>query len=419
MPASKRARKEAAPEEPGREYAGWQPGAGEHRVERVPAASLSAEQFFERYVAARRPVVLEGGLDDVALLLAKWTDDYLRLKAGHSLVKVERRPTSTSAFGCHSHERLSFSSFLEALKAGEDKLYLTTEASSFDEDGRLRVVSQPLPALLDDVPVRPRLAGRLVPVALNLWFGRSARGASSGLHHDWHDNVYELLRGRKRFDLYAPSETARMYPHGEVERVHANGRINYCGMPSRADGADAADLARVARLDVALAERSLAAAEAAVAARQRGAKSALRRAEEVLEDALAAALEGGDGEPEGSEGGGAGSDDDSPPPHFSRCRGREEALRSPHLFPLFAQAHRLTAELEAGDALYLPCGFWHEVTSSGAADAGGNAADTHLALNWWFAPPDTNAFEAPYSSDLWERDFAHWQRSQMAPVDGA
>ena len=198
-----------------------------------------------------------------------------------------------------------------------------------------------------------------------------------------------------------------MYPHGEVERIHANGRVNYRGMPTRADGADAADLARVARLDVTLAEQRLAAAEAAVAARQQGAKSALRRAEDVLEAALAAALEEGDGEPEGSDG---GEDDDAPPPHFSRCRGRQEAQRSPHLFPLFAQAHRLTAELEVGDALYLPCGFWHEVTSAGAAEAGGNAADTHLALNWWFSPPDTTSHDAPYSSDLWERDFAHWQR---------
>ena len=52
-------------------------------------------------------------------------------------------------------------------------------------------------------------------------------GASSGLHHDYHDNLYILLRGRKRFRLYPPSEARNMYTHGQVQHVHPNGRIIY------------------------------------------------------------------------------------------------------------------------------------------------------------------------------------------------
>ena len=50
-------------------------------------------------------------------------------------------------------------------------------------------------------------------------------GSSTGLHHDYHDNLYVLLRGRKRFRLFPPSLADRMYVHGQLQRVHPNGRI--------------------------------------------------------------------------------------------------------------------------------------------------------------------------------------------------
>ena len=50
-------------------------------------------------------------------------------------------------------------------------------------------------------------------------------GSSTGLHHDYHDNLYVLLRGKKRFRLYPPSLADRMYVHGQLQRVHPNGRI--------------------------------------------------------------------------------------------------------------------------------------------------------------------------------------------------
>ena len=54
-------------------------------------------------------------------------------------------------------------------------------------------------------------------------------GASSGLHHDWHDNLYILLRGRKRFTLYPPSLAKRMATQGRITHVHPNGLIQYKG----------------------------------------------------------------------------------------------------------------------------------------------------------------------------------------------
>lgn len=57
-------------------------------------------------------------------------------------------------------------------------------------------------------------------------------------------------------------------------------------------------------------------------------------------------------------------------------------------------------ELSAGEMLYLPASWWHEVTStsSGDAKAGG---DLHMAFNYWFYPPDAlDNFDAPYEDSL-------------------
>jgi len=111
-------------------------------------------------------------------------------------------------------------------------------------------------------------------------------------------------------------------------------------------------------------------------------------------------------------------------------------------------------ELKAGEVLFLPAGWFHEVTSyndESPPNVGSNSeivgskrrddnenkardkcflkselekgnekefGNGHLALNYWFHPPDTdgklnNGFETPYKSDLWERDFKLWQIMQL------
>ena len=389
-------------------YAGWRPVAGA-ALDRVCLADITPAEFFDRYVAQRKPVVLSGSLPGAQWHL--WTDEYLRARAGDAVVRVEARASTQAAFGASRHQQLRFSDFLDRLvKHRDELLYLTTEATQFDAHGRLSVVSPPLTHLLGDVPLRPAVMGGLVPAALNLWMGRSRDGASSGLHHDWHDNLYALLRGRKRFDLYAPSESAKLYPQGELAQVHANGRILYAGgAPCRPDGADDRDLARVALLDVRQAEAKLAAAEASqLPARLR------RAAEAALDAALEAQLEagGGDDWDDGAVGDASdqdgGDEGDTPPPHFSRVRVGAMAGQQLHdEFPLFSTAVCTTVELGAGELLYLPCGWWHNVTSwSDTASPG--SSQTHLAVNWWFAPPDTARFEQPYGDDMWLRDWEHW-----------
>jgi len=57
------------------------------------------------------------------------------------------------------------------LTPGDELLYLTTEAMHEDAAGRLAVLSAPVTALVDDLPLCPPLTGQLVLTALNLWMG--------------------------------------------------------------------------------------------------------------------------------------------------------------------------------------------------------------------------------------------------------
>jgi hypothetical protein len=62
-------------------------------------------------------------------------------------------------------------------------------------------------------------------------------GSTTGLHHDYHDNLYVLLRGCKRFRLFPPSTAPDMYVTGSIKKIYPNGRIVYAGQGDvNADG---------------------------------------------------------------------------------------------------------------------------------------------------------------------------------------
>ena len=60
--------------------------------------------------------------------------------------------------------------------------------------------------------------------------------------------------------------------------------------------------------------------------------------------------------------------------------------------------------IKAGEMLFIPAGWFHEVRSTGGGKVG------HLALNYWFHPPDGSTFEKPYTSDFWVND---WKRRNL------
>jgi len=78
------------------------------------------------------------------------------------------------------------------------------------------------------------------------------------------------------------------------------------------------------------------------------------------------------------------------------------------IFPNLQKARQpYVVELSAGDMLYLPASWWHEVTSSSSSspseEEGRKDDGVHMAFNYWFYPPTTSDFDEPYEDTLvWE-----------------
>jgi len=73
--------------------------------------------------------------------------------------------------------------------------------------------------------------------------------------------------------------------------------------------------------------------------------------------------------------------------------------RLPPVPPQLRGRH-LTARLQAGDLLYLPASWFHEVVSRGVGPGG------HMALNLWLAPPHAGgSADRPYEDGFWEAKY--------------
>jgi len=199
-------------------------------------ASISPQEFYTRFVSSRTPVLIEGHITDKDWQVNKWTTEYLEQTAGHSIIQVERKKNGT--FGNGIHESMTMHEFLSLLKSGDDSCYLTTQELSYTIDDKPELISEPVKSLLHDIPMRPVLLGNLIPQNVNLWMGLTRGESTSGLHHDYHDNLYILLRGNKRIRLFPPHEIHNLYTYGVPEIIHSTGRVNYRGqLRTTADGA--------------------------------------------------------------------------------------------------------------------------------------------------------------------------------------
>ncbi|CAK9435311.1 uncharacterized protein LODBEIA_P57240 [Lodderomyces beijingensis] len=323
----------------------------------------------------------------------------------------------------HFAETLSFdiNNLRDDFDEGEDEEGGDTIA--MDQDEAVERVSElyqrPLSNLAqsDILPLHPKIVPTLIPQQINLWMGKTQKsgnykvdlttpltdldkqipsnGSSSGLHHDHADNLYILVQGRKRFTIFSPADAKKLYTWGNIARVYGNGVIDYKRdanapewMSIRDDGAIEEDVLRW----------------------QQG-HNGDGQDELSVENTRVDSTHSLDGE-------------SLDPPSFSKIppallhldemdeatRQHVEAFASEH-FPGVLQLNKMTVWLEQGEMLYLPAGWFHEVSSFGVEDNHAAGADVHIALNYWFIPPNKNEFEDPYRDDYWRED---WQVTLQA-----
>lgn len=192
------------------------------------ATQISPEEFYRRFVATRTPCILTNVLELPDFKCRDWTNEYMRDKAGDTLVRVERRSSVNSMYGRDApREPMLFRDFIDHVEAGSQELYLTSQTEDYAGSELPAVYAAPLTSLRTDFVLNPPFVGNLVPYQVNVWMGNSKQGSSSGLHHDYHDNFYVLLRGYKRFNIFPPCDAPYLSMLGTIEKVHRNGLIVY------------------------------------------------------------------------------------------------------------------------------------------------------------------------------------------------
>jgi len=190
----------------------------------------SIEAFYFSALAKRVPIVLRlGDFSSIGWHTDKWTADYLQHRAGSQTVKVMHRVNPDLPHSPENSEYVerTFREFLDAtlrLPEGSDEWYLNLQG--------YRVMDPPLLQLIGDFSI-PDMYKELPLRSINVWMGKSRNSILTPLHHDFNDNLYAIVKGRKQVTLYAPECVHGMYTRGEVVQVKANGMIEYRDMKNQ------------------------------------------------------------------------------------------------------------------------------------------------------------------------------------------
>jgi hypothetical protein len=176
-------------------------------------AGLSRDDFFARYVGARRPVVLTGLVRDWPAR-RRWSGDFFAAAYPDVLVTTARLADGVVVMDrrrglIQGRERLG--PFLAALGAGAHDRYMMAPLGELPQELRA------------DAPPPAYLAGTTLQSA-KLWIGSA--GTVSGLHFDLADNLHAQVSGRKRFTLVDPRQSACVYPNSFFDGVPNGCRVD-------------------------------------------------------------------------------------------------------------------------------------------------------------------------------------------------
>lgn len=197
-------------------------------VERVDFP-ISLEDFYLRFHTRRRPAVIRTqSLAQLGWQTQRWNNEYLVHKAGAQQVLVQQRGGGTYSAEGSAYVPMLFVDFLRQVMArpgGDERRYLNLQTDN--------VIEPPLLQLLGDFSIPPFYKD-LTLRCINLWMGNSDKTIVTPLHHDFNDNLYVVVEGRKHFTLFPPEQAPNLYVRGQLLGVEANGIIRYAklsGMP--------------------------------------------------------------------------------------------------------------------------------------------------------------------------------------------
>lgn len=181
-----------------------------HDVERRDAPS--AEEFFDSYYAAQRPVILRG-LVDRWPAFERWSFAALADRHGDAEVLVTIGRDDDPLYGATFRRKTETIPLrelirrIEAAAAPTNDFYLVAQSKALEG---------PLRAMVDDISMPEGwLRTEQLPKGASLWMGPA--GTITRLHHDFVSLLACHVRGRKRWRLVPPTERALL---DRVARSH-------------------------------------------------------------------------------------------------------------------------------------------------------------------------------------------------------
>ena len=170
----------------------------------------SPEEFRERFIVPRRPVIVTGALDGWPAL-RRWTADHLSATLGDRRIKVQRLDhDNITRYELKTLEEVRFDDFIAAIREVPPvKRYYLVIGNIHVVDNFPRRFAKPVfPELFPDLEIPAFVDARRL-LEINLWVGYS--GAVSNLHFDPIDNCLCMIRGRKHLRLFAPEQWSHLH----------------------------------------------------------------------------------------------------------------------------------------------------------------------------------------------------------------
>src|SRR5215472_2038012 len=177
--------------------------------ESLPVLALDRKGFSESHFFGLEPVLITSGLEEDWPAMRKWSPESLREMNLPSEVKLNisqdgsfklnREGLPADTFNHKVVKSISFSKAIDAiLEAGDSgpKYYISQIN-----------ITKKLPKLLPDIQIwhRSLVAGP------NLWFGSA--GVQTQLHYDEGINIFAQIYGEKKFVVYPPGDSPKLYPY--------------------------------------------------------------------------------------------------------------------------------------------------------------------------------------------------------------